>query len=65
MAAKDLKRSIFSDALSHVSNLLIHEKLLPHSHDRTDKVRLTCNNLNKLRNFVSSDTIDVVKVAGR
>ena len=65
MAAKDPKRSVFTDALSHVRSLLIYEKLLPHSHDGTDKVYLICNNLNKLGNFVSSYTIDVVKVAGR
>ena len=40
MAAKDPKRSVFTDALSHVRSLLIYEKLLPHSH-RWDRQSLS------------------------
>ena len=66
MEAKDLKQSIFNDSLSHVRNLLIHEKLLSHSGDLTSKVHLIYNNLNKFGNLISLHNFtDVDKAAGR
>ena len=66
MTAKDPKRSIFIDSLSHVRNLLLHEKLLSHSHDVTGNVHPICNNLIEFGNLASLCTfIDVAKVAGR
>ena len=66
MKAKDLKQSIFNDSLSHVRNLLIHEKLLSHSGDLTSKVHLIYNNLNKFGNLISLHNFtDVDKAAGR
>ena len=59
MTAKDSKRSIFIDALSHVRNLFMHEKLSSDSHDVIGKAHL-------LGNLASSHTfIQVAKVAGR
>ena len=66
MIAKDLKQSILIDSLSHICNVLIHEKLLSHLDDVTSKVHPICNNLNKFGNLVTTHTfIDVTKVAGR
>ena len=64
VTARDIKRSLFIGAFSHVRNLLKHEKLPLHSHDVTRKVRLICNNFTKFGNRVPT-FIDVTKVAGR
>ena len=64
--AKDRKRSIFIEALSHVRNFLKHEKLLSHSYDVTGKVNPIFDSLNTFGNLVSSHSfIGVAKVAGR
>ena len=61
--AENPKRSLFIDALSHVRNILIHEKFISHSHDVTGKVHTICNRLNKSGNLVSWNTfIEVAKV---
>ena len=66
VTARDIKRSLFIGALSHVRNLLKHEKLPLHSHDVTRKVHLICNNFTKFGNLVLLPTfIDITKVAAR